>query len=294
MNVLVLGARGQLGRALEDACPGDVEMAGFGHADLDITDAGSLERAVRRHRPAVIVNAAAFTAVDAAESNVDAAAAVNTHGAENIAKTAAACGSRVIHISTDFVFDGAAEAPYRPVSPTHPISAYGRTKRDGERAVLETMPTGAVILRTAWLYGEFGSNFVTTMLSLMSRRSEISVVTDQTGSPTWTGSLADIVWRFCATPAAHGVYHWTDFGTVSRYDFAVAIRDEALEIGLIKEKTRILESTSDAFASAARRPAYSVLDSAATADLLGRPQDPYRENLRRMLARLKTRCPDCS
>ena len=285
MNVMVVGAGGQLGRALETVCPPDVEMIGLGRSDLDITDEDAVARSFRLHQPTVVINAAAYTAVDLAESDAATAAAVNVEGARIVACAAASGMTRLIHISTDFVFDGCASAPYRPDSPTNPIGVYGRTKRDGEIAVLDEMPAGAVVLRTAWLYGDTGKNFVTTILRLMAERGEVSVVTDELGTPTWAESLADVIWRFCTAPTASGVYHWTDAGQVNRYDFANAIRDEALEIGLLDRDAQVLPITGDQFPTAARRPAYSVLDSTATTEFLKISQVPWRTNLRRMLTR---------
>jgi len=288
MKVLVVGAGGQLGLALKRVCPPEVEMTGFGHSDLDITDADSVAQVFRLHEPTVVINAAAYTAVDQAESDAATAAAVNTEGARILACAAASCRARLIHISTDFVFDGCASDPYRPDSLTNPIGVYGRTKREGEIAVLDEMPAGAVVLRTAWLYAEAGKNFVTTMLRLMAERGEVSVVTDEVGTPTWADSLADVIWRFCDGPAASGIFHWTDAGQANRYEFADAIREDALELGLLDREARVLPITGDQYPTAARRPAYSILDSTAATEFLEVSQSPWRTNLRRMLTRIST------
>jgi len=288
VRVMVLGCNGQLGRSLAESGPPDIESIGLDLPDLDIADADMLLATCRDVRPAVIINAAAYTAVDQAESEPKIANRVNVEGPRNIATAARDVGARLIHISTDFVFDGRAASPYTPDAETNPLSVYGRTKRDGERAVLDAMPDGVVVLRTAWLYSTTGSNFVKTMLRLMSERDEISVVADQFGTPTWADSLATVVWAFAGTSKCGGIYHWTDGGQTSWHEFSVAIQEEALSLGILDNEASICPISSEHYPTAARRPPYSVLDCSSTCAELNMNQTPWRENLREMLKGIVT------
>ncbi len=192
----------------------------------------------------------------------------------------------MFHISTDFVFDGEASEPYAPDAVTHPLSVYGRTKRNGELSVLDELPDSAVVLRTSWLYSKTGNNFVTTMLRLMGERDEISVVADQVGTPTWANSLARAVWAFVEQPKLSGIYHWSDAGLCSWYEFALAIEEEARELGLLEKAARIRAMSSAEYSAAARRPRFSVLDCATTQDALHLKPERWRVNLRAMLKEL--------
>ena len=283
MKTLVLGSNGQLGHALAATVPDGVEFVGLDLPELDITSPEALLALCREARPDVIINAAAYTAVDQAESEAELATAVNVEGPRNIASAAREVGSRLIHISTDFVFDGEASTPYQAEAEANPLSVYGRTKRDGEKAVLDAMPGRSVVVRTAWLYSKNGSNFAKTMLRLMDERDELSVVADQFGTPTWADSLAMAVWAFASTPALSGIYHWTDGGETSWHEFAVAIQDEAVSLGLLDRKIPIHAITTEDYPTAAARPRFSVLDCSATVAALGLHPTPWRVNLRRML-----------
>src|SRR5581483_6455581 len=182
MRVLITGAGGQVGRALLESAPGEVQILGQTHKELDIVDARAVMARVAEIRPDAIVNAAAYTAVDRAQAEAELARRINTEGARNLAKAAAEVGARLIHLSTDFVFGGNSSTPYRPDSPTGPLNVYGLTKRDGEDAVLRTLPDKALVLRTAWVYSAMGSNFVRTMLRVMRSNGAVRVVTDHFGS----------------------------------------------------------------------------------------------------------------
>ena len=288
MNTLVFGGNGQLGVALAETVPKSVGCTSVDLPELDITDAAAVLEICRRLTPEVIVNAAAYTAVDQAETESTLAAAVNIEGPRNIATAARDISARLIHISTDFVFDGEATVPYAPDAATNSQSVYGRTKREGEKAVLEAMPTSAVVIRTAWLYSKTGSNFVKTMLRLMAERDELSVVADQTGTPTWADSLAGVVWAFARVPSLEGIYHWTDGGQCSWHDFAVAIQEEAISLGLLDQAIPISAICASEYPPAATRPAYSVLDSSATRAALDLHPEPWRVNLRRMIEGMAT------
>ena len=225
MKTLVLGSNGQLGQALADTLPDGANIVGLDLPELDITSAEALLDVCRKTKPAVIINAAAYTAVDQAESEAELARAVNVDGPKHIVLAALDVGARVIHISTDFIFDGEASTPYKPDATTNPVSVYGCTKRDGEKAVLETMPEDAVVVRTAWLYSKTGGNFVKSMLRLMAERDELGVVADQRGTPTWANSLSEAVWALATRAELNGIYHWTDAGECSWHEFAVAIQE---------------------------------------------------------------------
>ena len=287
MSVLILGCNGQLGVALRETAPTDVEIVGFDLPELDITDAAAVMDIVLGSNAAVIVNAAAYTAVDNAESDAEKCQAVNVNGPQNLAAAAKECGAQLIHISTDFVFDGESLEPYKTNDPTNPLSVYGRTKRDGELAVLKTLPDSGVVLRTAWLYSKTGSNFVKTMLRLMQERDELNVVSDQVGTPTWANSLAAAVWAFAEAPRLSGVFHWTDSGQASWHDFALAIQQEAHALGLLDKMISVRGISSAEYPTAATRPKYSVLDCAVSWDVLDlRPAD-WRVNLHQMLEELR-------
>ena len=283
MKVLVTGARGQLGRTLLARGPRGLAVLGLERAQLDISDAEQVHAGIAAQRPDVIVNTAAYSGVDLAEAHEAQAHRANAEGPQNLASAAQDVGARLIHLSTDFVFDGGASSPYAPDAPTHPLGAYGRTKCEGEEHVRRILPDNSVVLRTAWLYSEYGGNFVSTMLRLMSERDELAVVADQAGSPTWARSVADVIFAFIARPDLSGTYHWTDAGQTSWYDYARVIQQEAFDLGLLDKTINIRPVSSDDYRAAARRPAYSVLDCSQTAADLGLRQVPWRQNLRTML-----------
>lgn len=283
MKALITGAGGQLGQALVIGAPDDAEIAAYGSADLDICDRDAVFAAVRKAKPDIIINAAAFTKVDDAETRAEQAEAVNRGGVENLALAAAAEGARLAHVSTDFVFDGRTSTPYRPQDATAPLSVYGRTKRDGELAA----GPDALIVRTGWVYGPRGGNFVATMLRLMRERDALGIVDDQIGTPTCTTSLAATIWTL--TSAGHrGVWHYSDSGVASWYDFAVAIMEEGLAAGLLSREIAIKPIATADYPTPARRPRFSVLDKRETFAALGQPAPHWRINLRRTLEAMKS------
>lgn len=285
MKALVLGSGGQLGRALRRTAPADMEVIAVSRAELDITDHEAVWRRVSEARPQLIINAAAYTAVDRAESEREAALAANAYAPAALAGAATDIGCRMIHVSTDFVFDGDGKRPYRPEDPVRPINFYGWSKCIGEARVRDIAPDQAVIVRTAWLYGPEGGNFLSTMLRLMSQRREVAVVDDQVGTPTSTDTLADAVWKIAVSPQVQGIHHWTDAGVASWYDFAVAIEEEARQAGLLEEPVQVRPTASSAFRTVAKRPAWSVLDKSETwTQLESRPQH-WRVVLRDVIRR---------
>jgi dTDP-4-dehydrorhamnose reductase len=282
-KALITGAQGQVGLELQAAAPADWQVLACGSRDLDVTRADAVRELLERERPAVIIQAAAYTDVDTAEREVERAEAVNTSGASHVAAGAAAIGARVIYISTDFVFDGKQSHPYAPDDPANPLGVYGRTKLAGEREVTRLTRGAALIVRTAWVYSVHGRNFVRTMLRLMSEQDSVKVVCDQVGTPTWGRRLAEALWTAADQPNLHGVVHWTDAGVSSWYDFAVAIQEEALALGLLRKAVPVCPIRTEEFPAAARRPSYSVLDKASGWAALGGPARHWRANLRTML-----------
>jgi dTDP-4-dehydrorhamnose reductase len=265
---LVTGAAGMLGRDLTALLTArGEEFTALTRADLDLTDADAVTAAVAAAKPDVVVNCAAWTAVDAAEEHEAEAMAVNGHGAANLAAACAGAGARLVYPSTDYVFDGRAAAPYAEDAPTAPAGAYGRTKLAGEQAVRAALPDASYVVRTAWLYGAHGKNFVKTMLRLAGNGTSPGVVADQHGQPTWT---ADVAERLCALvdkSAAPGTYHATSSGQTTWFGFAEEIfalyQDQARAPGQAadSERRRLAPraiATAD-YPTPARRPAYSVL-----------------------------------
>lgn len=258
MNILVTGANGQLGREMQRlsaVSPNNYTFTDV--AELNVTDAGAVRQAVAQTRAEVIVNCAAYTNVERAEEDEEAADRLNRGAAENLARAAEANGATLIHVSTDYVFDGTAHTPYREDTAPSPLGAYGRTKLAGERAV---MASGCryLIFRTAWLYSEYGHNFLKTMLRLTSERDTLQVVFDQIGTPTYAGDLALAIFSIIESEryaGNEGVYHFTDEGVCSWYDFATEIAAAAGH-----DSCRIIPCHTSEFPTKAQRPAYSVLD----------------------------------
>jgi dTDP-4-dehydrorhamnose reductase len=250
MRYLIAGGHGMLGRDLARMLDGR-DVTALGRAELDITDESALRRVVPGHD--VIINAAAYTQVDDAEAHEAEALAINATGAGLLASAAAEVGARFVQLSTDYVFDGAATSPYSEDALRDPKGAYGRTKAEGERLVLEAHPS-PYLVRTAWLYGAHGRNFARTMLRLAGQRDTVSVVADQVGQPTWTLDLAAAIVRLLDVDAPSGIYHGTNSGQASWFEFARAVFAVS---GLDPE--RVLPIDSAAYPVPAPRPAYSVL-----------------------------------
>jgi len=285
VKVLVLGAAGQVGRALVAAPPPRAQVVALDRRGCDIGDRGAVAAAVAAAKPDLVFNAAAYTAVDRAEAEPEAAALVNGAAPGWIAEACAQAGVRLVHLSTDFVFDGQSPRPYRAADPTAPLSVYGTSKRSGEAAVLAGAPD-ALIVRTSWVHSAAGANFVRTMLRLMRARGHVDVVADQIGTPTFAPSLADALWRLAAVGAS-GIHHFTDAGVASWYDFAVAIQEEAAAHGLLDAPAIVRPIASADFAALARRPACSLLDKSDTWGLLGGSAPHWRVNLRACLSDIR-------
>jgi dTDP-4-dehydrorhamnose reductase len=267
MRVLVLGAGGQLGRELVQA-PSSHDVIGLTRAQCDSAEPGAADRALREHRPDAVINCAAWTKVDASETQHDDAFRANAHGPLLLAQACRDADVLLTHVSTDYVFDGTATTPVPEDAPTNPLGVYGESKLAGEEAIRHTTPRHQVV-RTSWLYGQDGPNFVITMLRLGAERDELRVVADQRGTPTWTGHLAPALLRLLerGTP---GTYHLTNGGETTWCDFARSIMQSA---GL---PAHIEPTTTAEYGAPAPRPAYSVLDNKAWSKL-GEPPLPQWE-----------------
>ncbi|MHA3700949.1 dTDP-4-dehydrorhamnose reductase [Jatrophihabitans sp. YIM 134969] len=282
---LVTGARGQLGSRLVDALAavGETEVVALGSTDLDVTDAAAVERTVVEVRPDVVVNAAAHTAVDAAETDVDAAYAVNRDGPAHLAATLARHRGRLVHVSTDYVFAGDADRPYEPADPTGPRTVYGASKLAGEQEVLRLLPSASVVVRSAWIFGGPGPNFVGTMQRLEREKDTIDVVSDQVGSPTAAPDLAVglvELGRLLATGThVTPVLHAVNSGVASWYDLA---RATFAAVGA--DPDRVHPTTSEAFVRPAPRPAWSVLSPTAWDSAGLTPLRPWTEALAAVVA----------
>ena len=285
MNILVTGANGQLGREMQRlgaVSPNNYLFTDV--AELDITDAAAVSACVAEHGIDAIVNCAAYTNVERAEEDEAAADLLNRQAVENLARAAAEAGALLVHVSTDYVFDGRASEPYTEESPTAPLGAYGRTKRAGEEAVVKA-GCRYLILRTAWLYSEYGNNFLKTMLRLTAERESLNVVFDQVGTPTYAGDLALAIFSILEgglDRGNEGIYHFSDEGVCSWYDFAVEI---ARATG--RNRCRIAPCRTAEYPTKAPRPAYSVLDKSKLKQTFGIEIPHWRESMFYCLKRLQ-------
>lgn len=284
-KVLVTGAAGQLGKELQLTAPDRLSCHFVERSGLDITNADAVQDFLSEHNFDVVINAAAYTAVDKAEENEAQALEVNAKGPENLVK-ALGSDQYLIHISTDFVFDGLANRPYPENSETHPASAYGRSKLEGEKRLAGSQYENWSIVRTSWVYSSYGANFVKTMLRFMDEREALNIVVDQVGSPTWAKGLAKLCWSMVdAQPK--GIFHWSDAGAISWFDFAHEIQRLGLELGLLKQGARLNAIPTEGYPLPAPRPAYSVLDkSKILAAFPGLENTHWQENLQSMLQEL--------
>ena len=285
MRVLITGGGGQLARELVATAPAGVELRSVSRAECDITELPIVEKVFRSFRPDIVINTAAYTAVDAAEKNEELAFRVNAGGAENVAKVAELVGSRLIHISTDYVFDGRRSTPYPPEAPTHPLNVYGETKMAGEEAVRCEAPD-ALIIRSGWVYSTTGKNFLLRILELLRSGVTPKVVTDQRGTPTLAADLAVILWLCTSRRDLKGTYHFANAGDSSWYDFACEIRAVVAHERAATGMPEIVPVSSAEQNAAAVRPRYSVLDSRALLDLLSRDARPWGAALRQAIKEL--------
>ncbi|OCG25113.1 dTDP-4-dehydrorhamnose reductase [Gilliamella sp. App2-1] len=258
MKVLLTGANGQLGHCFKNIFPKNWTLLITDSQELDITDNLAIDNYFSIHRPDAIVNAAAFTAVDKAEDEYELAYQVNVIGPENLAIAAEKYNAKLVHVSTDYVFDGTKNQPYVESDITNPINVYGETKRKGELAVLSNDPS-AIIIRTSWVFSEHGNNFVKTMLKLASEKIELSIVNDQVGNPTYAGDLARVIIQLLEKKIDGGIYHYCGDESTSWFLFAKKIFDIALEEKLLTQAPEVFPINSQSFPTKAKRPLYSVM-----------------------------------
>ena len=290
-RIVLTGAGGQFGQTLVACWPDSLlsqyELIPLMRGDLDIADAAAVHSTLDALQPVLIINAAAYTAVDKAESEAEAAFAINERGVANLA---AASTCPLIHLSTDFVFDGAASTPYAENAATAPFSVCGNSKLAGEKALVAQKPD-AMIIRTSWLYSEYGANFVKTMLRLMSERDVLSIVNDQIGSPTSTHSLAAVVCSAASTrldsaampKEPSGIFHWSDGASITWFDFALEIQTQALALGLLKSRCTLRPIPTSEYPTPAARPLYSVMSRARARAEFDCPTNTWQAELKRCL-----------
>ncbi|MEO0405960.1 MAG: dTDP-4-dehydrorhamnose reductase [Cyanobacteria bacterium P01_A01_bin.135] len=295
-KILLVGANGQVGQELRHTLTGIGQLVSVGRQDMNLTEVEAIRQVIRREQPDLIVNAAAYTAVDKAESEPELASQINAIAPTVMAEEVQRLGGKLIHISTDYVFNGKKSSPYREDDMPSPLGTYGQSKLLGEDGVRQACDNH-IILRTAWVYGTKGKgNFVKTMLRLAAERDELRVVADQIGSPTWSGDIAAAIARLIDREAseqaaelsdATGTYHFTNSGVASWYDFAVAIFEEAKTQGASLKVQRVVPITTADYPTPAQRPAYSVLSGQKISKLIGSPPH-WRHSLRQMLVELYT------
>ncbi|MDB9312643.1 dTDP-4-dehydrorhamnose reductase [Spirulina sp. CS-785/01] len=285
-KTLLLGTTGQLGQAVQRAFSQAgkelvKELVTVGRDRCDFTQPDQIRQLVRNLQPQSIINCAAYTAVDRAESEPQLATTINATAPQILAEEAEQVGATLVHFSTDYVFDGHHHLPYTETDPPNPLGQYGKSKREGEQAILATC-SQSLILRTSWVYGAYGhGNFVKTMLRLGKEREKLRVVEDQIGTPTWTGDLAALVTQL--PPDFTGLYHYSNSGVASWYDFAVAIFAEARNLGLSFPLQQIIPIPTSEYPTAAQRPAYSVLSSQSLIQALDHIPPHWRSSLQKML-----------
>ncbi len=284
MRILLFGRNGQVARSFEEEASSAHEIIALGRAEADLMNAGVAEKAISTHKPDIVVNAAAYTAVDKAEEEKESASRLNAAAAEEMAIAASRAGAHLIHISTDYVFDGEKTEPYLEDDPTHPLSIYGQTKRDGEAAILKTCPE-AIIIRTSWVFSEFGQNFVKTMLRLAKDRGELSIVDDQTGGPTAARDIARAILAICSKKhrgaPGEGIYHFQGSPVVSWAGFAAKIFDYA------DADISVIPIATEQYPTPAQRPLNTVLDCAKIERDFGIAQPDWRASLRQAVDALK-------
>lgn len=290
-KILLIGKNGQVGSELNQILPNIGDLIAVDRSKMDLTKPEMITQIIQEIKPNIIVNAAAYTAVDKAESELELAEKINTIAPKILAQEAEKIGSTLIHISTDYVFDGTKNTPYLEDDITNPISVYGKTKLAGENEIKQTN-TNYVILRTAWVYGTFGkSNFVKTMLKLGQEREQLKVVIDQIGCPTYAYDIAktisDLIPQIISEKITQETYHFTNLGVISWYDFAVTIFEEAKQLNYPLKIQEIIPITTNEYPTAAKRPAYSVLSNKKIANKLNYYSPYWRDSLRKMLYELR-------
>jgi len=275
MKVIITGKGGQLAWELERTIP-----------VLDISNQALVNQFITNEKPDVVINATAYTAVDKAEEDIEVAYDVNEKGVRYLAEACQKINARILHVSTDFVFDGSNTTPYQTGAMTNPVNVYGASKLAGDNALQNILPERSVIVRTAWVYSVHGHNFVKSMLRLMENKPQLGIVYDQVGTPTWARGLAAWLWAIVEKPEVKGVYHWTDAGVASWYDFAIAIQELGIEKGLLKKAIPVLPIPSSAYPTPAKRPAFSVIDKTSAEEVSSLNTIHWRKQLSLMMDEL--------
>jgi dTDP-4-dehydrorhamnose reductase len=309
MKILITGQGGQLAWELEQTSPDSLEVICLSSKELDISNQEIVNKVLSSHNPDVVINAAAYTAVDKAETEQDKAYAVNALGSEYLALACKELKAKLIHVSTDFVFDGTSPTPYQTDDKTNPINVYGASKLAGDIKVNDILGSDATIIRTAWVYSTHGNNFVKTMLRFMAEKEQLGIVYDQVGTPTWAKGLAKMIWSLIKleshkavekTPSLQALQpssiegrtealllHWTDAGVCSWYDFAIAIQELAIEKGMLDKAIPIRPIPASAYPTPAARPSFSVIDKTSAEQESGVETIHWRKQLSGMLDELK-------
>jgi dTDP-4-dehydrorhamnose reductase len=260
-TAIVIGRSGQVANELIQTAPKNFNVTALGRNEIDITDIASIETAIENHAPNAIINASAYTAVDNAESDSQNAYLINNEAVKYLAIACKKYNVKLLHVSTDFVFNGESSTAYTVNDNTDAKSVYGASKLAGEQSIQEIYPEGSKIVRTSWVYSSFGNNFVKTMLRLMAEKEELNIVNDQIGCPTYAKGLAEFLWCLAESPDAQLMYHWSDAGVASWYDFAVAIQKLGVEAKLLDKKIPLKGIPSSAYPTPAKRPKFSLLNT---------------------------------
>ncbi|MCC4801057.1 dTDP-4-dehydrorhamnose reductase [Enterovibrio norvegicus] len=312
-KVLITGDGGQLAWELGQTCPETISAVSLTAEQLDITDHTAVFAVIAKEQPKFVINAAAYTAVDKAETDQETAYAVNDKGSENLALACKEHNVTLVHVSTDFVFDGSKTTPYQPTDTTNPLNVYGASKLAGDLKVAEILGAQATIIRTAWVYSAHGNNFVKTMLRLMAEKEQLGIVGDQVGTPTWAKGLAKMIWAkieaqgtsdknqgksdileplseaTLSLASAATLLHWTDAGVASWYDFAVAIQELGIEKGLLEKAIPVRPIPASAYPTPAVRPSFSVIDKTTAEQASGVETIHWRKQLSAMMDELVTK-----
>lgn len=296
--IAVVGANGMLAQMVRKRAPEGLQIFFFDLPEFDITELADVLAALSQIMPRIIINCAAFTAVDLCEEQEELATRVNGLGVANLAATARIMNATLVHISTDYVFSGDQDRPYREDDPTNPVSAYGRSKLKGEQAILSSGLEAYFVIRTSWLYGPYGNNFVETILRLALEKEELRIIDDQIGCPTYTGDLADAIFNLLRTvtkpqpasltPCLYGIYHFSNAGQCSWFDFARAIVAEVRRTGGSITAKKILPIKTEEYPLPAKRPAYSVFDKGKYTAVTGRSVPDWRVSLASYIQRRKS------
>jgi len=281
INVIIIGKSGQLAKELIDTLPDNINAFTLGRKDIDLSSKVDIEDKITKHNATLVINAAAYTAVDNAEDQQKAAFELNEQAVIKIATTCSKLNVKLIHVSTDFVFDGQEKIPYQPISLTNPINVYGESKLAGELAILNYAPNVATIVRTSWLYSTHGNNFVKTMLKFMKDKDSLNVVSDQYGSPTWAKGLAEFIWALTVLNTYQPIYHWCDAGVTTWHHFAETIQKTAFKMGLLTNDTEINAIPAIEYPTKAKRPVYSALNCSGSTQI--KAQNKWQDNLEFML-----------